>query len=336
MRLDVDQLTATFADLTVRDQLRSSHEVPMPNGNLVAEFERICCNILEWPYENNSVNYRKRKMISSFGVLPIVMAKAWELMMENLSTDEWPRGWRKKHLAWTYHRMHIYSNKGAMCSSMKCNSENTFRKWTDHFLKQLSSLEHHVILWDRRLIDDEGEDCKVGFDTVDFRFQQIRIPDPKRPGKTMINKALYSWKFRGPGLRYEVATSIKTSDVVWINGPFAPGDYDDLSIFRLGLKHMLQDGKRGEADDAYLAEAPSKVKCPGMFADISEEEEALRSRIGGRIETINNRVKHFGCLSKVFVGRGQDRAGQHGILFRACIISCQIAMDIGIGELYRI
>ena len=41
---------------------------------------------------------------------------------------------------------------------------------------------------------------------------------------------------------------------MWIHGPFPPGDWNDLTIFRDGLKHLLQNGERVEADDGYKAE----------------------------------------------------------------------------------
>ena len=58
----------------------------------------------------------------------------------------------------------------------------------------------------------------VSVDCVDCPFQQVRIPDPDRPGKTILNKALYTFKWNGPGLRYEVAVCLLSDDIVWIAG----------------------------------------------------------------------------------------------------------------------
>ena len=81
-------------------------------------------------------------------------------------------------------------------------------------------------------------------DGTDFRIQQ---PHP-------FNKKWYSHKFKGPGLRYEVAVCIQTGDVVWINGPFPCGKWPDLKIFQLRLKHMLGPEEKVEADDGYRGE----------------------------------------------------------------------------------
>ena len=83
------------------------------------------------------------------------------------------------------------------------------------------------IKWENRKTNDVGNDCLVGIDCVDFRFQQIKIPNPKKPGKMMVNKALYSHKFNGPGLRYQVGLCLRTDDICNIEGPFACGDWPD-------------------------------------------------------------------------------------------------------------
>ncbi len=78
-------------------------------------------------------------------------------------------------------------------------------------------------------------------------------------------KQWFSHKFRGSGVRYEIGVSILSGDIVWIQGPLPCGDWPDVKIFRLAIKHFLDDNERVEADDGYIGEAPSKVKAPGMF-----------------------------------------------------------------------
>jgi hypothetical protein len=104
----------------------------------------------------------------------------------------------------------------------------------------------HQIVWENRLHDDVGNDCLVTNDAVDCLTA----------GTGGINKALYTHKFNKPGLRYEVAECICTGWIVWIHGPFLPGDWNALAIFRDGLKHLLWKGERVEADDGYKAEDP--------------------------------------------------------------------------------
>ena len=90
---------------------------------------------------------------------------------------------------------------------------------------------------------DKGNDCLVSVDGTDFQV-------PQR------DKEFYSFKFRKSALRYEVALCILTGDIVWINGPFPAGKYNDIEIFRNSLLSHLDQGERVEADDGYVGEHP--------------------------------------------------------------------------------
>jgi hypothetical protein len=115
--------------------------------------------------------------------------------------------------------------------------------------------------------------------------------------------------------------------------PYAPGDWPDVEIFRNGLKLELDEGEWVEADNGYSAEAPEYVKCPNGFGRL-EEEDAMRKRVDARHETINRKIKHWNCLVNPFKGKGLDRIESHGALFRACAVVTQVAMELGVGELY--
>ena len=70
------------------------------------------------------------------------------------------------------------------------------------------------------LIADPNQRCKITVDGTDFRIQE---PIP-------FNPKWYSHKFKGPGLRYEVAICIKTGCIVWVIGPFPAGEWPDRKI----------------------------------------------------------------------------------------------------------
>ena len=108
------------------------------------------------------------------------------------------------------------------------------------------------ILWGNRLKGFRGYYCLISVDGTDFQVY-------RQKGSY---KFWYGYKFKKPGVRYEVAISIISGDIVWINGPFPCGFYNDIKIFRQGLKNMLEDGERVEVDDGYLGEAPRYVLCP--------------------------------------------------------------------------
>ena len=67
---------------------------------------------------------------------------------------------------------------------------------------------------------EPNQQCKVTVDGTDFRIQE---PIP-------FNPKWYSYKFKGPGLRYEVAICIKTGWIVWVNGPFPAGEWPNRKI----------------------------------------------------------------------------------------------------------
>ena len=108
-------------------------------------------------------------------------------------------------------------------------------------------ITHNLLLlkikWENRCEQDEGNNCLISVDGTDFRIAEL--------GKTF-----YSFKFKKSGLWYEVGICIKTGWIVWINGPYEPGIYNDLQFFRNLLKSFLGKGERVEADDGYIGEAP--------------------------------------------------------------------------------
>ena len=105
-------------------------------------------------------------------------------------------------------------------------------------------------------------DCLVSVDGTDFQ-----IP--------YNGRKFHSHKYKfGSALRYEVAVCIRTGELVWINGPYEPGIWSDLSIFRNALLSELEDGERCEADDGYRGESPKYVKCPASIGNHEECEQA--------------------------------------------------------------
>jgi hypothetical protein len=145
----------------------------------------------------------------------------------------------------------------------------------------------------------------------------------------------YSFKagFKGPALRYEVATSLQTSDIVWIAGPYTPGDWNDIDIFRHGLLHELEEGERCEGDDGYVGEAPRYIKCPAGMGR-SDDEIEMRERVQGRHESVNNRLKSFGCLFQAYKRRRTSKIKDHGQMFDANAVITQVGMELGISELF--
>lgn len=136
-------------------------------------------------------------------------------------------------------------------------------------------------------------------------------------------KRWFSHKFKKPGVRYEVAVGIASGDIVSIVGPFPCGDYPDIKIFRMVLKHDLDDGERVEADKGYQGD--KKVKAPGPLYDFDERYVKMKKDVASRHETVNQRLKLYTCL----VDRFRHGVEKHAACFRAVAVMTQIAIENG-------
>ena len=158
----------------------------------------------------------------------------------------------------------------------------------------------------------------MSVDGTDF---QINEPWPYSKEE---NKKYYSHKIKEPGLRYEVAVSIQHGDIVWINGPFICGKWNDLGIFRNGLMHYLDRNERVEADKGYAGEDPSTTKTPSGFTRVKKNLK-LQGKVRARHETVNKRFKQFGALRNIF----RHDMRKHSCVFRAVVCITQISINQG-------
>ena len=139
------------------------------------------------------------------------------------------------------------------------------------------------------------------------------------------SKSWFSPKFHGPGLRYEIAISILSGDIVWVNGPFPCGDFNDLQIFMdFGLKDNLEKDERVEADDGYGGADPEFTRTRSSIFH-SKLTAGVRNEVRARHETANKRIKQFAALSGVF----RHDLCKHSTVFLAIVLATQIAIEEG-------
>ena len=168
------------------------------------------------------------------------------------------------------------------------------------------------VKWKNRYHGDVQNDCLVSVDGTDFQ-----IP--------FLGRKFHSHKYKfGSALRYKVAVCILSGVLVWINGPYEPGIWNDISIFRHALLTELDDGERVEADNGYRGELPMYVKCPKSIANHAAIEAAA-AFVRRQQKMINKRFKQWGILKQVFRGD----ITQHGQVFRVCAIVTQLAIENG-------
>ena len=103
--------------------------------------------------------------------------------------------------------------------------------------------------------------------------------------------------------------------MVWVNGPTAPGEHNDLVVFRQALKGKLPPGKQAIGDKGYSGEE----EFISTYNDLDPREvAAFKERVCARHETFNKRVKVFDCLTKRF----RHGVENHKIAFEAiCVLT---------------
>lgn len=299
-----------------------------------------------------------------------MLARLWFLLEDSFvsSGDVLPRGATKERMLWGLYLVKSYPPNDETGASM-CGGidEKTYRKWAWWFIEELSYLEtqlvssqqsHYNFLplffffwkqqtmlsfsffslniilllfcfilqidWENRKVNDIGNDCLVSVDGVDCLYKTRKKADGKP------DKSFYANKFKKSGMRYEVAVSIRSEHIVNIEGPYKPGMYNDLQIFRFGLRGMLEAGERVEGDLGYEADAPEYVKVPGELA--GNHQKYMRKRLRKRHETVNRRIKVFKAVDTVF----RQNMDKHGACFRVAAICVQLAMDLGQQQLFDV
>ena len=88
--------------------------------------------------------------------------------------------------------------------------------------------------------------------------------------------------------------------------------------------NFLGPGKRVEADDGYIGEAPHNIKCPISVTN-PREMMKIQWNLRSRQDTINRRFKDWEVLKQVF----RHYASDHGNILHAILVSTQMAIDSG-------
>ena len=130
-----------------------------------------------------------------------------------------------------------------------------------------------------------------------------------------------SHKFKGAGLRYELAVCIQTGDIVWLNGPYPCGQFNDIKIFKENLQKKLEKNEKVEADGIYRGVNGTRSK--GDF--VSRSDQRAKSKARGRHETVNGRIKNWACLRDVW----RHPLDKHKYAFAAVVVITQITFNIG-------
>jgi hypothetical protein len=135
----------------------------------------------------------------------------------------------------------------------------------------------------------------------------------------------YSHKFSNSGLRYEVATAFGVAKIVHIAGGVPCGLWPDIKLARHCLIPRLLEGEKPACDKGYrdgyqrfFTSFPKNSATP-LQRQLNSEIHLM----GARHETVNQRLKTFGCLSVRFFRHGRDF---HPTVFTACANLVQLLL----------
>ena len=138
-----------------------------------------------------------------------------------------------------------------------------FSKWAWCIVKKTSSLKNELIQLDNRFDGLDGTVVRTNcFTSVDGTDCPVFEPWP-------FDRGMFSHKLNGPGLKCELAVCIRTSLIVWINGPFRGGKHDSV-IFRENLSGLPFDDEAVECDAGCGND--KKLKTPDMGEQRSDRK----------------------------------------------------------------
>lgn len=162
--------------------------------------------------------------------------------------------------------------------------------------------------------DDGTKDCLVYTGSLEFEAERLLRLDVDQ------RRNWYSHKFHGFGLKYEIASCIKTGDIVHFVGPFRCA-IDDVTIYRSFLKDMLRPGEKVMADKDYSGDDSAVTPCGSNTA----KKNHVIQRIAARHETLNSRLFTFGAMKATW----RHDLRKHLLAFRACLVMSQLRYENG-------
>ena len=97
-----------------------------------------------------------------------------------------------------------------------------------HLIMKFYWLTHLQIKFSRRFRNVNNRNKRHIFISVDGTHCPIFELRPFSP-------RYFSHKLNRAGMSYEIGFSLRSSDIVWVNGGFPAGKYNDIKIARYGL-----------------------------------------------------------------------------------------------------
>ena len=209
--------------------------------------------------------------------------------------------------------MKTYDTEDQVASRFGCH-EQTARKRIQYYLQRIASLKEQKISWPT----DWGDATFIiSVDCINFG-----VNEPWHPTLHKM-KEYFDRKGGKAGQTYEIALHLWQNRIVWISGPHRPNDGGDRAIFiaQGGLNDRIPNGKKAIADKIYTG--LEKIALHNSLD--TEAVRVFKRRARARQESINTRLKSFGCLKQRF----QHGIAKQDVVVTAVAVVCQYQLENG-------
>ena len=173
------------------------------------------------------------------------------------------------------------------------------------FLEKIQALKQQKIVWP----DDIDDIWACSVDVTHCWVHKVTHPE------FSLDPEYYSHKHNKSGITYELAISLQEQRLIWINGGFKSGKYNDVGIFKEeGLQDLLRQlGNQAIGDGGY--EGPDEISTPNSI-DLRPVQKFKSSALK-RHEKFNGFIKVYDCLK----GRFQHSPDHLSACFEAvCVL----------------
>ena len=272
---------------------------------------------LRWPVSRKWSSETNMRFRSVFGAGSIVVADIWNRIEAD---GEILKGGEPKHLLWALVLLKVYQSDEVHCALVGWPSVPTFRKWAWYFIERINDLKDNIIKVEYRFNDLDDivtTNCFMSSDCVDCPVFE----------SWPWSKRMFSKKFNGPGVKYDVGVCIKTGHIVWLDGPFV-ASASESTIFKNGLGQHICEDEKVEVDSG--PKGDSRLVQPHVGNDSKERKQ--KSVVRGRQEGVNGRMKVFSVLTNHFHHMKDGRENMmnaHGLCFKAVAVITQLKISTG-------
>lgn len=275
--------------------------------------------------KNKETNITRFK--SHYGCNPVVCAQIFE-DLQTTRLDEARIAANKTNIHYflaALHFLKVYETEERR-EPIFDRSPKTMREWVWYFVRKIQALKHEKIVFPESFPvgpSGKADIWILSVDCTDCPIEEVTNASTQ----FSQDKKYFSFKENGPALRYEYGLDLFRSCLLWMNGPFFPGEKNDKAIFaKEGLKDKLDAiGKKALGDKIYNG---YDAQCSTFNAVDNKSVKKFKSAVQMRHEQFNGMVKEFKCMAVPFRHK-PDKIRKHKSCFEAVTVICIYRMENG-------